>query len=444
MLSINDYFSKLKNTDDKDDEQTLEYILEQWEKFINNDKNITVTMLNDYNICSTTVRNSKILMLLFDNTLISDNFTCVNSSLFDRLCEKTRINNKMNFKIYRSCDCINKLFLRFTLNDNIEYNDIDTVLDSLSNCQITISIGGTNIYKINIMFILLIYRQLSIDIRYIDVKQYMDTLGTDEIKNILKSSLHDNCYIGNQKYYFLDKNDKYLDIPLLFDFFTYSASIPLIALRYHEISITLDNLNNDVYKYIKSVNVMCEELYYYDSKPRQQIAQQHYDLLKMELYNQIYCNYCKNDIEVNCGKWHSKFTFICIKPSNKHQFYVLPNIESIVITYDDLSTKTVNYDKMYIATFNDCLFYGIANNGYSDMKNWINVKNECIDDNLEITKQSHNINNYNYDEVYTIKRIMKIYVSFTPYNEPIDIHIWNANQNIFRIMSGMAGNAYSA
>ena len=96
------------------------------------------------------------------------------------------------------------------------------------------------------------------------------------------------------------------------------------------------------------------------------------------------------------------------------------------------------------------VIYGIAADGYSNMKNWINVQKEGVEsiekiDFIGKTNDNKTLNNFNvdnYNNIYKISGVDKIKIKMSDSNILVNIEIIEINQNLQRFLSGMTANAF--
>ena len=139
--------------------------------------------------------------------------------------------------IRRDGDYVSKPFFRLVLKPNLHEPDIKNLLYLLADCEFSIEIGGTMVYKLpKLLFAYLICEKLSNPIKVFNVKDFLESNSMDDIRKKIFKHTDKACWI-NQKYYVCNNSDVYIDIPLLVDFFSYNLSIPLISKSLNTISI---------------------------------------------------------------------------------------------------------------------------------------------------------------------------------------------------------------
>lgn len=441
---------------------------------------------------------SKYLFAIFDNTLIKDdaNFTCINSECMNKFNNLSRgnqgeIRNQMSWTIPRNCDLISKPFFRLVLKPNLLESDIKNILYLLSDCRFIIEIGGATVLDISkLLFIFLICEKLNNPIKIFDVEKFLEENTMEEIKQKI-CKLTDKSAFINSKYYVEKSNSIYLDIPLLINFFSYNMSTNLLALQYHDVRYNLyipENKINMLKNYMDNIVLMFEEIIYSDMDFRRKMAQNSFEFMKMQSKIHYYHSWTGNLIE-NYDMSMVKFIFIILRQTEITDFEngiinqidkdiditQFPQISNIEITeyyknpktYEITQTKSssVDLENIWIGQYDNMVIYGIATDGISSMKNWIGVQSECVssveklsfkdkDNNKDTNTQlsfintntnSQGINNINYansKEIYRVVGNCDIKIYWSESTVPVNIEIIEINQNLQRIMCGMAGDAY--
>lgn len=490
-----------KKSPDYDPNLSWDKILKTWEEnFLGSGEIADSNATFNYNLESdTSFDNASInnryndvdfLRTLFDQNLNEDfggKFTCVNADCMEKFNYNfTTIKPKNSWTVSRYCDFLSKPFFRLVLKKNLVEQDINNLLYLLADCGFQIEIGGCTSLSIpKLLFIFLICDKLSNPIKIFDVTSFLESNKMDDIRSKIYKSTDLSVWI-NQKYYVSDEDDKYLDIPLLVDFFSYNMSTTLIALQYHEVRYWLtipDTKVNLISKYVDKIVLMFEEVVYSDVPFRRTLAQSAFEFIKMNSIIDYFHCWTGNQIELK-DYYMIKFIFILIRPSETNDFdsglinqidrdfdiTQLPQIinveldEKHLINDSDYSVGTytksslINLENIWVGQYDNMVIYGIAADGISSMKDWIRVNQECLDsiEKLSFANQKSNSsqNNYNQiftnnfnltntNEIYRIVNLDKIKITWTESNIPVNIEIIQINQNIQRVMSGMSGDAYS-
>ena len=217
-------------------------------------------------------KHISILPSLFDLNLVPEMnkfFTCINKDGMETFTKhgNNTIENTNVWDILRHSDYVSKPFFRFRLRKNQNKQDISNLLYLLSDCSFKLEIG---------VIVVLEIPKLLQEIKIFDVKKFIESNTMNEIKDMMIKYTNESCII-NQKYYVCNKDDIYLDIPLLTDFFSYNISNTLIAMQYHNIIYKLiipPHKINLIKKYLDcdennlGITLMFEELIYMDNNLR--------------------------------------------------------------------------------------------------------------------------------------------------------------------------------
>lgn len=489
---MEEFFNSLKKTPEYDPNLSWDTIIKSWEEnFLGSsqhNQHFSNPLESDYSFSNALDVNSnddkQVLSMLFDLTLHPHNahrFTCVNKGcmeMMDNGKKDKTITEKNTWIIQRNCDYISKPFFRLVLKPNLTERDVKNLLYLLADCEFSIEMGGTQIFKLpKLLFAYLICEKLSNPIREFNVKEFLETNSMKDIRTKIIKYTDKACWI-NQKYFVRNKNDIYIDIPLLVDFFSYNFSTALIAMQYHDIRYHLNIPKNKVAgisKYLEDIVLMFEELVYADSDFRKQLAHNSIEFLKMNA-NIEYFHCWKGNIMELSDRWYfaSKFIFVIVRQHEMTDMDLeiinqtnvdidvsqFPQITGIELEeeygkFNENKIKkqsSIQLDNIWVAQFDDLVIYGIAADGISNMKNWIKVQSECIDsiekmsfgsnDNGQIGGSNLNPNNYN--GVFGIVNLTGIKIYWSETAIQTNVEIFFINQNIQRVMSGMTGDAYSS
>jgi hypothetical protein len=483
------FFNALKKTPEYDPNLSWDKIIKSWEEnFLGSNThndNFSNPLESDSsfsNFLDTKSNNTKsILPMLFDLNLLPENahkFTCINEDhmVFYIKNGCSKITHKNQWKITRKCDCVSKPFFRIVLKQNLVESDIKKLLYLLADCEFTIEIGGSPMYKLpKLLLAYLVGEKLSNPIQLFDVSKFLESNSMGEIRNKICKLTDKSCLI-NQKYYVRNSTDLYIDIPLLVDFFSYNMSTSLISFTYHEVEYKLtipSNKVNLISSYVDDIVLMFEEIVYTDGVFRSQLARNSMELLKMNSEME-YFHCWKGDLIELSERWFfaSKFIFVIIRPHEITDLETevinqidkdidisqLPQItrfeleeEYNVGQFQTIKKKSlIELENIWVAQFDDLVIYGIAADGISSMKNWIRVQSECIDsiekisfvNNSNCDIEGSNLNLNNYSDVFGIVNLTGIKIYFSQSNIQSNIEIIVVNQNIQRIKYGMTGNFY--
>ena len=489
---MEEFFNSLKKTPEYDPNLSWDTIIKSWEEnFLGSsqhNQHFSNSLESDYSFSNALDVNSnddkRVLSMLFDQTLHPHNahrFTCVNKGcmeMMDNGKKDKTITEKNYWTIQRHCDYISKPFFRLVLKPNLTERDVKNLLYLLADCEFSIEMGGTQIFKLpKLLFAYLVCEKLSNPIRVFNVKEFLEFESMEDIRNKIFKYTDKGCWI-NQKYYVRNENDMYIDIPLLVDFFSYNFSTALIAMQYHDIRYHLAIPQNKVAgisKYLESIVLMFEDVVYADKDFRKQLVQNSHEFLKMKPEMEYFHCWKGNIMELSDKYFFaSKFIFVVVR---QHEITDM-DLEIINQTNVDIDVSqfpqitgveleeeynlgqgltckkksSIQLDNIWVAQFDDLVIYGIAADGISNMKNWIKVQSECIDsiekmsfgsnDNGQIGGSNLNPNNYN--GMFGIVNLTGIKIYWSETAIQTNVELFFVNQNIQRVMSGMTGDAYSS
>lgn len=477
-----------KKSSDYDPNLSWDKIFKSWEEnvlgkeqYLNSNVNFNYDLESDISFDNALVVNTDenmILASLFDINFYKNNkkkFTCVNTKsmyLMDNYDGVKKIQQKNTWSILRNCDYLSKPFFRFVLKKNLTQSDISDLMYLLADCRLDIMMGGAIVMSIpKFLFNFLICEKLSNPIKIFDVKSFLESNTMDEIRNKILKFTEKSSWV-NQKYYVNNPEDKYLDIPLLIDFFSYNMSTMLIALQFHDVRYQLnipDNKINLIKKYIDDIVLMFEEIVYTDSEQRQKIALTSLEFLKMNSSLDYFHCWNGNQIILN-GHIHTKFIFIIIRPheSNNFESELINQIDNDIditqlpqiINVELNSTSLIDLENIWTGQYDNIIVYGIAADGYNSMKNWINVLKEGINsaEKIDFINNNNNNNNnnkllykynfasnynmFNTNEIYKCVNLDKIKIVLSESSIPVNIEIIHIQQNLQRYMGGLTGDAF--
>jgi hypothetical protein len=485
------FFNALKKTPEYNPNLSWDTIIKSWEEnFLGSNThndNFSNPLESDSsftNYLDTNNKDSKLILpMLFDHNFDPKNadiFSCINKDCME-LLNSNKINKTITDKnlwtIRRHCDCVSKPFFRLVLKPNLTESDIKKLLYLLADCEFTIEMGGTQMYKLpKLLFAYLVGEKLSNPIRLFNVSEFLESNSMEEIKNKICKFTDKGCWI-NQKYYVKNSTDIYIDIPLLVDFFSYNMSTALISLQYHDVTYKLNIPQNKVSmisSFVDDIVLMFEEIVYSNTDFRKKLAQNSMEFLKMNSAMAYFHCWKGNLLEISDRYFFaSKFIFVVIRPHETTDLETeiinqvdkdidisqLPQITGVELEEEykigeshTMKKKShIGLENIWVAQFDNLVIYGIAADGISSMKNWIRVQSECIDsiekmsfgDNTNGNIGGSNFNPNNYSSVFGIVNLTGIKIYLSESNIQTNIEVIVVNQNIQKIMSGMTGEAYS-
>jgi hypothetical protein len=401
----------------------------------------------------------------FDNAFIENNktdeimtiLTLGNDFKFDTPGTLNKCTNSQNtensnmfkerttFQVCRVADTLNKPFLRFKLKDGLEEQQIHKLISLLADCSISLEIGGAQIVKINkLLFLFLICDELKKPIQTFDMKEFYKNNSNDEIMKMCKTA-HQDRVSFNFKYMCNNNTDKYLDIPLLFDFFMYGTRETIVAMQYHYLRYNFEIPSHRLEEfklYVDSIHVSFEEVTNIEQHIRKQIAQSTGDYIILQPKTLDYLpNYVQSQLTIRSND-DLKFIYIIMRSDNSDCSTTdFPSIEKCETDTGEIYDPCL----FYVADFEKYRIYGISADTNCDMKDWVEFKKESIND-LESDRNSqiantNTLSNYNekyYSKFKTVNSTTFI-IRLSPYTTPINIEIVPIYQNIKRVQSGMCG-----
>jgi len=489
---MEEFYNSLKKTPEYDPNLSWNTIIKSWEEnFLGSsqhNQHFSNPLESDYSFSNALDVNSnddkQILSMLFDKNLHPKNvhlFTCIDEGCMQMMNDgKTNkiITEKNSWLVERHCDYISKPFFRLVLKQNLTERDIKNLLYLLADCEFSIQMGGTQVFKLpKLLFAFLVCEKLSNPIRVFNVKEFLESESMEDIRNKIFKYTDKACW-SNQKYYVRNKNDIYIDIPLLVDFFSYNFSTALIAMQFNVVRYNLEIPKNkvaEISKYLEDIVLMFENIVYADSDFRRQLAQNSHEFLKMKPEMEYFHCWKGNIMELSDRYYFaSKFIFVIVRQHELTDMDLkiinqtnvdidvsqFPQITCIELEEEYKSGQgatckkksSIQLDNIWVAQFDDLVIYGIAADGISNMKNWIKVQSECIDsiekmsfgNNKNGKIGSSNLNPNNYNGVYGIVNLTGIKIYWSETTIQTNIEIFFINQNIQRVMCGMTGDAYSS
>ena len=470
-------FEIFKKSSDYDPNLSWDKALKLWEenflgkeKTLESNENFDYKLESDNSFSNSLQNENDNLSSLFDSSFSNKhNFNCVNKSCMETYDIFLNINNdNYTWTIPCSNKYLSKPFIRFILKKNLNENDIKNLLYLLADCSFSIVQGGTPIYSLKkMLLIFLICEKLSVPIKTFDVNTFLEQYSMEEIHDMIFKN-QDNRTTINQKYYVSNKNDIYLDVPLLINFFSYNMPVLLNLLSYHRLDyvLTIPYIKkNMIFQYVDKIVFMFEEISI-NKICKLQKSPIEFIIMKCNYY---YFHHWKENItKLEVFNNYSKFIFVIVRPSviNNYEKGIinkidcdfdmtqLPQITNIELLeyYRSRDTKTginkksmVDLKNVWVCQFENIVIYGIASDGVSSMKNWIKVLNECVNstDKLQkITKTYNNYNTSNTNNIYEAVHLDEIKIEWTDSSIQVDIEIISINNNIQQYLSGMTGSSY--
>lgn len=482
MSEIMKIFTSIK-PEDFDADVTFDRVLKKWEEEVlgSSQENFSYQLEFDPAFANageptksdTHINNSHMFEQLFCGGFVksTDKSLFINEDTMNLISneikslEDGQIANMTRIIVRRPVDTIGKFLVRFKLKSWVNKENVGQLLGLLKDASVNITMGGSLIYKIpKFMLVYLICEQLGNPITLFDVQEFMETHDFDQIKKMVCVGSNDYSSSFSNRYFSKGPTEKYLDIPVLYDFFSYGMTVPMIAMQYHDVrfDIEIPNYNiPEVSKYVEGISLVSDDICYYSGNYRKELAQKHYELFRMGCSINYWHSYTEPVIQMQNTQSYLKFLFVFIRPTDEFlsdghvSISDLPQLESVEITKQEnlfTDTYTIDLSNVYMATFDNIIIYGIAVDGFSNMKDWIKVIDECAG-SKGLFKSKPESNNktgfYNFkpeksNDLYkVITNPVSTKIKLTPYSIPISVEIYEIDQNLQRIMSGMTGLALS-
>lgn len=480
MSEIMNIFTSIK-PEDFDADITFDKVLKQWEaESLGGSENFSYPLEFDQTFANAAeptksheqVNNSNLFAQLFNRDFIKsiDKSLFINEDTMDFISSKNKslengqIANITKITVRRSSDTIGKFLIRFKLKSWVNKENVGQLLGLLKDASVNITMGGTSIYRIpKFMLVYLICEQLGNPITLFDVQEFMETHNVDEIKKLVCVGSNNYSSSFSNRYFSKGPTDKYLDIPVLYDFFSYGMTVPMIAMQYHDVRFEIEIPNYNipaVSKYIEGISLVSDDICYYDTEYRRALAQKPYELFRMGCSINYWHSHTEQVIKLSHGLSNLKFLFVFIRPTDEFLLDEnvcisdLPQLESVELTkteeYHQVSTYAIDLSHIYMATFDNIIVYGIAVDGFSNMKDWIKVTKECggAKDLFKTEPGSKSgFNNFKPEALNDLYKVIrtpeKTKIKLTPYSIPISVEVYEINQNIQSVMSGMTGLSFN-
>jgi hypothetical protein len=283
-------------------------------------------------------------------------------------------------------------------------------------------------------------------LQMMDMRKMFEENTYEELFKKYQTNYKDK-HVFNQRYLCETKTDKFLDIPCLFEFFSYNFRIPLIQMAYSAVIFHVNFPYPDKIKeYVTDMYLIYEEFTLISNETRKKLAMSASNYLTLSQINKYFHEYTSSNISCETQR-NLKFIYIIMRSDNNdvtnNDF---PSIESLQINDNDRGL--IMYDKcnFYVKDFEKFRIYGISADDSCDMNDWTSFINETVcefemDRKLDIKGCDHtNLNDAFYSKFKCLQNPKNIDITLSPYNFPVNIEILFLNQNIMKIEHGMAGN----
>lgn len=277
------------------------------------------------------------------------------------------------------------LYLRMKIHS---IDDVTEILDNIRHMNVKLLIGGSTVITIpSLTMNLLILNKLeemgrdkTRGVTTFNLREWQEDKTQDEIEQYV-------CGISNsiKKYmcrYFVNHiDDKYLDIPLLFDFFSYGMSLSLCALAFHDIRVSwsIDKSYCDKLKSLISGGLPV--IYVFPEV----------ESFEMNLVNRtletntiiMSCNEVTHYSQPgNClriyGSGYDKLLYVIIE-STEPDLTVsdFPEIIKATVILDSYKEYSLDTTMFYVADYDKRIrLYALSFDPDQDMRNWIKIVDE--------------------------------------------------------------------
>jgi hypothetical protein len=242
-----------------------------------------------------------------------------------------------------NADILENIYLVYELHDDFDTNNIDVLIDLLSDTTFNITIGGRTVFEINLAISCVFENENPILYIQSDILQYQIQNGECNIDNHQYKELIEKCMLIYKKF-----------IIMPISFIKFIDYIICGKIKYHHIRYIYGNINKILYNFIKSINLSEQSISLatrnaYNSTQNILTLKTHtYKLDK--LISQIIC------------KMPDSCIYFTIKISPNYEeidknlwseaIYMLPNIN--FISYFD---KKITSNEMLIRTTKNCHIY---------------------------------------------------------------------------------------
>ncbi len=305
-------------------------------------------------------------------------------------------------------------YLRIEIPNNIEPKKI---LQKYANVELELNLSNTSIYKAPLKIFYYLCEKFGRDIEIIYPKKLS--------KKKKKPKINETNSEVNQRYYYENKNVRYLDIPIVFDDFNNSQIYNLIANKEQK---NYYYLNGDV-RIEENCYIVYERLIYYETYKRRKIL---YSSMTEHLTNSIYYKPIESNqnLNINIGGCYVKFLFLFME-KNPYSIIDFPEILSFTTIHNN---NTTNYDiyNFLLEDYEHCRFYGMSFDPNISMKKWTDLKKDQYKDDDILNKKTK----------FKVARIDNINIELSPYVGKINMSILLVHQNILNNICGMSGLAY--
>ena len=277
---------------------------------------------------------------------------------FDNFCKsKSRlIQPKIVFKFNKDCvirsgisDAVSEAYFRIEISRN---DNPQKILQKYASTQLEFTIGGQTINKAPLKVFYYLCEKFGRSIEIINPAIMCEKNTPDKITK--------NYVQYNQRFNFEKVDVLYLDIPIIFEDFSYSHVDMLFTNGYHEFRYICDKkLDNECF-------IVYDKLINYFSNRRGKISLLPTEKLMTSLaYNPIQPS---NNLNIKVAKY-AKFFFLFME-KKKDSFIDFPEILSFSVVNNK---KTIHYDtyNFLLEDYEHCRIYGVSFDPNITMKKWL-------------------------------------------------------------------------
>lgn len=349
-------------------------------------------------------------------------------------------------KVPRHADVVGTHFLRLQLKESWNEETVHRILDILAEGMVTKQIGGTVVCQFPMRLNFLVLNKLEEYGRpkcrgiqrynYSELTKYLTESELQELKVCTKNgkTIINNKYRPCKE---CDSDTDYLDIPLLFDFFSYGQDLPLTSLTYHEATFLIGIPDNTMITRLFYI-IPEYEVCYMNNSDLQALYQQDIDCPIMQCYT-------TNITPDPLGNFHisnpyiRRCKFIFIEIVTRDGGENLPELVNLTLMVKDKEV-VLDPSHFYVADYDKNIrLYAISPDCLSDMRGWIKVISEYA--GTDYNKED--AGRYNMDKTECLRyppvAVDNVTGSFTDLSPHVDIRVHFIAQNIYRYSSGMGG-----
>ena len=355
-------------------------------------------------------------------------------------------------RVSRSSNSISSAFyLRLKVNT---CDDVSAILDHIQHMHVYLEIGGSQIITIptlTLNFLILeklqeMGRKKTKGINIFNLREWKQSKTEEDIKNTVIIHQNEAASCIN-RYFVAHQDDIYLDIPLLFDFFSYGIDLCLVALQYHDVNIVFmlppENyqilqgmISSDMYVYPECSTVL-------DASKSQEATRTPTENVLMQCNTQLHTVSPNNIINIR-GNTNTKFLFVIIKSSEPDLDVIeLPEIAHVTIATKTLEHHELDTNMFYVADYDKKIrLYVISPDPDQDTRGWIEIIKEFKGTDHDTAFRRNNCTNARIQ--FPPTNIDMFFVKLNSWEPHVTVETHVITQNIMRTMSGMSGLVYSS